>query len=80
MTYLFGSKSIIYYRIVYVAGFFVASFTDTKIIWALSYITIALMTIPNLIGIFSLHREVKSTIKKYWVDFKKEWPGVKTPE
>ncbi|HHV86351.1 MAG TPA: sodium:alanine symporter family protein, partial [Petrimonas sp.] len=37
-------------------------------------ITIAFMTVPNLIGLLILHKEVKSTIKDYWVDFKKEHP------
>ncbi len=79
-TYLFGSKYVIYYRLVYVAGFFFAAFTDTTIVWALSYITIAIMTIPNLFGLLILHREIKQTIKSYWADFRKEWPGIKLPE
>ena len=80
MTYLFGLKSIIYYRIVYVAAFFVASFTDTTIVWAFSGIAIAMMTIPNLFGILFLHKDMKNTIKEYWQDFKKEYPDEKTPE
>jgi len=58
LTYLIGPNSVIYYRIVYVLMFFIASFTDTTIIWSLSYITIALMTIPNLIGLMVLHRDI----------------------
>ena len=80
VTYLFGSKYVIIYRLVYVVGFFFAAFTDTTIVWAVSYITIAIMTIPNLVGILILSPEIKRTIKKYWVDFGKEWPGVKLPE
>ena len=80
MTFLFGSKSVVYYRVVYVAGFFVASFIDTTIIWTLSGITIALMTLPNLIGILFLRKDMKSTVKQYWIDFKEEYPGEKTPE
>jgi AGCS family alanine or glycine:cation symporter len=38
------------------------------------------MTIPNLVGILILSPEIKATIRKYWVDFRKEWPGVKLPE
>lgn len=72
VTFLFGSKYVIYYHIVYVIGFFVASFTDTTIIWTFSGITIALMTIPNLFGILLLHREMKDTVKKYWQDFNEE--------
>jgi len=74
VTYLVGAKYIVVYRIIFVLGFFLASFTDTTIIWSLSLITIALMTVPNLVGLLILHKEVKSTIKDYWIDFKKEHP------
>lgn len=77
LTYLIGPKSVIYYRIVYVLMFFIASFTDTTIIWSLSYITIALMTIPNLIGLLVLHRDIRGTIRQYWVDFTRDHPGEK---
>ena len=80
MTFLFGSKSVIYFRIVYVSGFFVASFVDTTIIWTFSGITIALMTLPNLVGILFLRKEMKSTVKKYWSDFKQENPNEQIPE
>ena len=80
MTYLFGARSVIFYRIVYVSGFFVASFVDTTIIWTFSGITIALMTIPNLIGILFLRKDMKDTVKKYWIDFREEYPNEKTPE
>ncbi len=80
MTFLFGPKSVIYYRIVYVSGFFVASFVDTTIIWTFSGITIALMTLPNLVGILFLRKDMKSTVKKYWNDFKAEHPEEQVPE
>jgi alanine or glycine:cation symporter, AGCS family len=75
VTYLWGPSKLVYYRIVYVLGFFLASFTDTTIIWTFSGISIALMTIPNLLGILSLRKEMKSTIKDYWGEFNKE-PGI----
>ena len=75
MTYLFGSGSVLYYRIFYVIGFFLAAFTDTQIIWTFSGIAIALMTIPNLIGILWLRKDMKTTVNKYWEDFKKENPS-----
>jgi len=77
MTFMFGSKSVIIYRIVYVAGFFVASFAPTQIIWTLSGITIALMTIPNLIGILFLHRDMRDTVNNYWKTFREEWGSKK---
>ncbi|MCK5170793.1 MAG: sodium:alanine symporter family protein, partial [Bacteroidales bacterium] len=64
----------------YVVGFFFAGFTDTTIIWNLSLLTVVFMAIPNLFGILLLRREVKSTIKSYWVGFKSEHPEVKIPE
>ena len=74
LTYLVGPKYIIYYRLVYVGAFFIASFTDTTIIWSLSYITIALMTVPNLLGLWILRKEIKSTIAEYWLLFSKTHP------
>jgi AGCS family alanine or glycine:cation symporter len=80
MTYLLGSKSVKYYRIVYVIAFFIASFADTTVIWTLSGITIALMTLPNLFGILMLRKDMKSTVADYWVKFKKDFPEESTPE
>jgi AGCS family alanine or glycine:cation symporter len=74
ITYLFGPKWVMPYRIVYVLGFFIASFTDTTIIWNLSAITIVLMAIPNLFGLLILHKEMKLTVKDYWKMFRKEHP------
>ena len=80
MTFLWGSGSVKYFRVVYVIAFFLASFTDTQIIWTLSGITIALMTLPNLVGIFLLRKDMKETISDFWGGFKKEFPEEKTPE
>ena len=74
LTYLAGPQYVIYYRIIFVVAFFIASFTDTTIIWSLSYITIALMTVPNLIGLWILRKEIKSTIGQYWEDFSQKYP------
>ena len=66
MTYLLGPKSVLPYRIVYVAGFFYAAFADTTIIWNLALITIVLMTVPNLFGLLFMHKEMKKTVTDYW--------------
>lgn len=79
MTFMFGSKAVIYFRIVYVLGFFVASFADTTIIWTLSGITIALMTIPNLVGILLLRKEMKSEVKSFWVEYSDRFPDEHAP-
>jgi len=69
VTYLFGNKWVKTYRVFYVAGFFWASFADTTLVWTLAAVAIVLMTIPNLIGILMLAKEMKSTVKDYWRDF-----------
>jgi AGCS family alanine or glycine:cation symporter len=74
MTYLFGVRSVMPYRAVYVVGFFVAAIADTTLVWLISAITIAFMTIPNLYTMIVLHREMKQTIDDYWVAFDKENP------
>jgi len=79
ITYLFGRKGKIYYHITYVTGFFLASFTDTTLIWTFSGITIALMTIPNLIGILLLRKEMKSEVKSFWQEYALRFPGEKVP-
>ena len=80
MTFILGSRSVVYYRIVYVIAIFLAAFTDTTIIWTLSAVAIAVMTLPNLFGILLLSKDMKQTVKDYWIDFKKDWPDEKTPE
>ncbi len=74
MTYLFGVRSVLPYRIVYVAGFFVAAISDTSLIWLVSAITIAFMTLPNLVTLLLLRREMKDTIEAYWEGFYREFP------
>ena len=66
MTYLLGPKSVLPYRVVYVIGFFYAALADTTIVWNIALITIVLMTVPNLIGMLFMHKEMKQTVKKYW--------------
>lgn len=80
ITYLIGAKYVMIYRIIFVVAFFIASFVDTTIIWNLSMLTVAFMTVPNLIGLLILHKEVKSVIGSYWVDFRKEHPNEKVPK
>ncbi len=77
VTYLLGPAFVMPYKVIYIIGFFFASFADTTIIWTLANVTIALMTIPNLIGILLLRKEMKEAVKQYWEDFKINWPGHK---
>ncbi|MGE6418353.1 alanine/glycine:cation symporter family protein [Alteromonas macleodii] len=71
MTYLFGPRSVMPYRVIYVAGFVWAAFSDTTLVWALSAVAIVVMTLPNLFGIMLLCKEMKETVNDYWSRHKK---------
>ncbi len=70
VTYLFGVKYVPYYRVIYVIGFFLAAIIDTTIVWTFSGIAIALMTLPNLLGIILLRKDMKNTVEEYRVHVK----------
>ncbi|WP_293746664.1 AGCS family amino acid carrier protein [uncultured Paraglaciecola sp.] len=72
MTYLFGPRSVMPYRVVYVAGFVWAAVSDTTLVWTLSAVAIVVMTLPNLFGIFLLRKEMKDSVAEYWEKFNKE--------
>jgi AGCS family alanine or glycine:cation symporter len=66
-AYLFGESSIIYYRVLYILAFFIAGsgYIDTEIIWNFALITVAASTLPNLISIFLLRKEMKGLVSSY---------------
>jgi len=66
MIYLFGTKTLLPYRIVFCIAFFCASFLDTRVVWNLAAVAIVIMTIPNLFGIMFMHKEMKQTVADYW--------------
>lgn len=69
MTYLIGVQAIMPYRMVYVVGFFLATVVDTSLIWLISAVTLALMAIPNLVGIMLMRKEVRQLTRDYWHKF-----------
>ncbi|MGJ8682587.1 alanine/glycine:cation symporter family protein [Paraglaciecola sp.] len=72
MTYLLGPRSVMPYRVVYVAGFVWAAVSDTTLVWTLSAVAIVVMTLPNLFGIFLLRKEMKESVDKYWQKFNQD--------
>jgi AGCS family alanine or glycine:cation symporter len=69
VVYLVGTAWLTPYRLTYVLGFFFAAIADTSLIWLIAAITVAFMTIPNLIAILLLRKEMKQAIADYWQDF-----------
>jgi len=66
ITYLFGVRAVTPYRLLYVAGFFLAAQADTTIIWNISAVTLFFMAMPNLFGILLLRKDMKDTVCDYW--------------
>ncbi|RUO25723.1 sodium:alanine symporter family protein [Aliidiomarina minuta] len=77
MIYLAGPRSVMPYRLFYVAGFFIAAVSDTTLIWKIAAVAIVMMTLPNLLGIFLMRKEMKSTVNKYWKENKHKLPDKK---
>ncbi len=58
-AYIFGEKGVIWYRNFYVICFVLAAVIDTTIVWNIAYVVVALVSIPNLIAMFVLRKEMK---------------------
>ena len=67
-SYVFGEKSVVWYRLVYVGCFFIAAIIDTEVVWNLAYIIGPLVTIPNVIALIILRKEMKSMSDSYVID------------
>lgn len=66
IQYLAGDRSIVVYRVFYVAAHFVGAIAGLTLIWTIGDITLGLMTIPNLIALFMLSGVVTKLTKDYF--------------
>ena len=66
-AYIFGEKAVFWYRNFYVLCFILAAVIDTTIVWNIAYVSVALVSIPNLIALFFLRKEVKKLSDEYSV-------------
>ena len=64
-VHLFGEGWILYYRIIYVAAFFTAAIIDTKIVWDIATVIGPIATVPNLLAILFLRKEIKKLDTEY---------------
>ena len=69
VIYLVGFKYVLPYRVLYCVAFFVASFTDTTIVWNFAAVAIVLMTLPNLLGIILMRKNMKRHVDEYWKNY-----------
>ena len=66
-VHLFGEGWILYYRIIYVGAFFTAAIIDTKIVWDIATVIGPIATVPNLLAILFLRKEIKKLDSEYVV-------------
>ena len=67
-AYIFGEKAVPIYRSFYVACFVLAAVIDTTIVWRIAYVVVALVSIPNLIALFVLRKEMKEQVTGYVIE------------
>ncbi|MBT87093.1 MAG: sodium:alanine symporter family protein [Gammaproteobacteria bacterium] len=67
-AYIFGEQGVKWYRMIYVLGFILAAIIDTEIIWNIAYVVVALVSIPNLIALFVLRKEMKDQVTSYVIN------------
>ena len=64
-AYIFGEKGVFWYRNFYVLCFILAAVIDTTIVWNIAYVVVALVSIPNLIALFVLRKEMKNLTNEF---------------
>lgn len=62
VVYLFGKEGIGTYRICYIVMIFIGAVLSLEFVWELSDLINALMTIPNVVSIWLLYKEIKDTV------------------
>lgn len=65
VEYLWGRKSVIYYKVMYLLMVFAGTVLSMEIVWNLSDVFNGLMAIPNLISLLLLSGVIVSETKKY---------------
>jgi len=68
VEYLFGTKAVFPYRILWVIGVMVGSVVVPQMVWDFADIANACMAVPNLIALIALNGVVVAETKKYLWD------------
>lgn len=65
VEYLWGLKSVFYYRIIFVLCLIPGSVVSLSIVWSFANIMNGLMAFPNLIGLFALSQAIKKETRSF---------------
>ncbi len=66
IEYLFGSRSILTYRILFIAAVVVGAMMKLEFVWNFSDLMNGMMAIPNLIGLLLLSKVIKEETDRYF--------------
>jgi AGCS family alanine or glycine:cation symporter len=80
VEYLFGSRAISPYRLLWVAAVMLGSVATLPIVWSLADITNGLMAIPNLISLLVLSRVIVGETRDYLWNGELDRAADSTPE
>lgn len=70
--YLFGTKAILFYRLIFTLFVLIGVSIPLEIVWAVADISNAFMALPNLIGIVALSGVVTEQTKIFFEKIEKE--------
>ena len=63
--YVWGEKAVKPYRMIYIGFVMLGSIATLDLVWAVSDVFNALMTVPNLIGLLLLSKHVRRETRNY---------------
>ncbi len=66
ITYLWGSKYVLHYRLAYTFFVFLGSVLALEIVWAYGDLAMGLMTLPNLVAVLLLMPKVMELTREYF--------------
>lgn len=69
-TYLFGEKYTLVYKLIFVSFTVIASVTSASELLNFSDLLILSMSLPNLIGLYMMHGEVKENLNEYLTKYR----------
>ena len=70
LEFLFGTKAIILYRIIYTFLVFIGATIPLVLVWDFSDVMFGMMAIPNLIGLIFLIKIIKSETNRFFTNTK----------
>jgi alanine or glycine:cation symporter, AGCS family len=72
VVYLFGTRYVIVYRVIFCALIFVGAITAVEVVWDYGDLALGLMTVPNLIAVVLLSPKIVKLSRDYFARMKEQ--------